>query len=410
MPPDMRFISRLSMRRYIRGFITIVGLSLVVATLTNLVVNPWRITPSPLSSDAFDPYRDLGSQNRTGKCGLVRSAPAIGVALIGSSRVANSLDPKLPEWGRDDVYNLGANACYIYESEAFFRYLIEVQDPELVIIGIDPGDLSSDFDTRMIFDYQGSPLGPEKGKIDREIRYLVGISTLEASFETIKRRLSDEKPQFDTHGLRRHRPERRISQRDFLAMAIMGETQFEAPQSAGEPATLREDKRQLLEGIVRTCHQRRIRLALLIHPQHALAHTRSREDAMLPFESERRQVTKLVDQINRENPEAIPAEVWDFGDYHPINCEPLPTEDDGRMQKWDDFNHYTLEVGNLILARIMDWPIKLEGGEDYGLRLTPENFDRWVERSKQGFRRYTERTGKTDIEWAQSLRNEEGSD
>lgn len=397
------------MRRYIRGFVIIVGISLVVSLLTNLVVNPWRITPSPLSSEAFDAYRDLGSQNRTGKCGLIRSAPTIGVALIGSSRVANSLDPKLSAWGRDDVYNLGANACYIYESEAFFRYLIEVQDPELVIIGIDPGDLSSDFDTRIIFDYQGSPLGPEKGKIDREIRYLVGISTLEASFETIKRRFSDEKPQFDTQGLRRHRPERRISQRDFLAMAIKGETQFEAPQSAGAVATLREDKRELLEGIVRTCHQRGIRLVLLIHPQHALAHTRSGEEPMLPFESERREVTSLVDRINRENPDAIPAEVWDFGDYHPINCEPLPT-DDGRMERWDDFNHYTLEVGNLILARIMGWPIELEGGEDYGLRLTPENFDGWVDQSKQGFRRYTDGTGKADIEWAQSLGNEEGPD
>lgn len=395
------------MRRYFRGFVIAVGFSLVASILINLVVNPWRVTPTPLSSDAFDPYRDIDSQIRTAKCGFIRSAPSIGVALIGSSRVTNSLDPKNPNWGRDDVYNLGGNASYIYENEAFFRYLIEEQSPELVIIGIDPGDLSSDFDTRIIFDFKGSPLGPEKDRIDREVRYLVGVSTLEASFETINRRLSDELPQYDDRGLRRHRPKRQIDQRVFLAAAIKGESQFEAPQSAGEDTPLRPDKQKLLEGIVETCLQRGVRLVLLIHPQHALSHTRSGEAPMLPFERERREITQLVDKINRESPDAVPAEVWDFGDYHPINCEPLPTEKGDRMEHWDDFNHYAVEVGDLMLARIMGWPIEMEGGEDYGLKLKPGNFDEWVARAKAGNKRYVEGPGKVDIEWAQSLKNEE---
>ena len=139
--PVMSFPTKRAMTRYFRGFVIIVGLSLLVTLLTNLVVDPWRITPSPLSADGFDVYRDFRSQNRTGKCGLVRTAPEIGVALIGSSRVTNSLDPLNPNWNRNDVFNLGCNACFIYESEAFFRYLLEHHDPELVILGIDPGDL-----------------------------------------------------------------------------------------------------------------------------------------------------------------------------------------------------------------------------------------------------------------------------
>ena len=80
------------------------------------------------------------------------------------------------------------------------------------------------------------------------------------------------------------------------------------------------------------------------------------------------------------------------------------------MEQWDDFNHYTLEVGNLILARIMGWPIELEGGEDYGMRLSPENFDEWVARAEEGNRRYRNGLGKVDIEWAQSLGKEEAND
>ena len=398
------------MTRYFRGFVIIVGLSLIATLLTNLVVDPWRITPSPLSADGFDAFRDFRSQNRTGKCGLVRTAPEIGVALIGSSRVTNSLDPLNPNWNCNDVYNLGCNACFIYESEAFFRYLLENHNPELVILGLDPGDLSSDFDTRGIFDFQGSPLGPKQSKIDRELRYLFGISTLEDSFETIKRRLRDEKPQFDPYGLRRNPPHPPMTQREFLAMAITGEAQFEAPQSAREDAPLREDKAELLKSIVETCHQRGIRLVLLIHPQHALSHTRESDEPILPFESERRAITELVDTVNREHPETAPAEVWDFGNYHPINCEPLSQDDDGRMTGWDDFNHYALSTGDLILARIMGWPIERNDARDYGLHLTPENFDTWAEQAKAGYKNYANGIGRPDIEWARKLKSEARED
>lgn len=398
------------MNRYCRGFLIIVGLSLIGISLTNLVVNPWRIAPSPLSSDGFDAYRDFRSQNRTGKCGLIRTAPEIGIALIGSSRVANSLDPLNPNWNRNDVYNLGCNACFIYESEAFFRYLLKLHDPELVILGIDPSDLSTDFDTRGIFDFEGSPLGPENSRIDRELRYLVGISTLESSFETIKRRIFDEAPQFDSYGLRRNSPKRPMTQRDFLKMAITGEAQFEAPQSARADTGLRQDKAELLRGIAETCHLRGIRLVLLIHPQHALSHTRDSGEPILPFERERREITELADEVNRAHPDCIPTEVWDFGDYHPINSEPLSPEPDGRMSGWDDFNHYALETGDLILARIMGWQIDREDGRNYGLRLTPQNFDEWASQAKKDYAAYQIGVGRADIEWARKIKNEASKD
>lgn len=391
------------MRRFIRSFMVIVGIALVASLLINLVVDPWRVTPTPLSSEAFEPYRDMTAAIRTGKCGLVRSAPEIGVALLGSSRVANSLDPLNPRWGRNDVYNLGGNACFIYENAAYFRYLLEKHSPELVILGIDPGDLSSDFDTRGVFDFSSSPLGPSRDALDREIRYLVGISTLEASFEAIKRRVSGETPQYDSRGLRRHRLENPMSQRAFLAAAIQGEAQFgfSEGEAFGEP--IRADKFDLLRSILETSHDRNIRLVLLVHPQHALGHTRSAESPVPPYEGERRAITDLAAEINRSRPESIPTEVWDFGGYHPINCEVLSQEEGGRMNHWDDFNHYTLEIGDLMLARIMGWPVEVDGGEDYGVMLTPGNFDEWAGQARRDHRRYATGPGKADIEWARSL-------
>lgn len=395
--------SRRRIRRYVAWLFAILGTVLVATILVNLWVNPWRVTPTPLSSAALDEYREMSSQIRTGKCGLIRSAPSIGVALVGSSRVANGLDPLDPRWQRDDVYNLGCPAGYFYESEAIFRYMLEYHRPELVIFGLDPSDLSSDFDSREIGDYASSPLGPDNFKLDREIRYVAGISTFEASLDTLRRKFSGKLPQYDTRGLRRRPPPYRFSQLDFLAQAIKGETMFDLPDAGRRSDPLYPEKVALLEGVIRSCREKNIRLILFIHPQHALLHARTDKPPLLPFESERRDITGLVARVNAEAPDAEPVVLWDFGDYHPINCDPLPADKESRMAYWNDFNHYTLEIGGVMLGRMLGWRIETESGDSYGSELRPDNFDAWVERAKDGYRRYVEGPRRVDLEWKQSI-------
>lgn len=400
---DSKPARRRGIRRYVAILSVCLAACLAATILINLWVDPWRVTPTPLHSDTFEPYRDISSQIRTGKCGLIRSAPSIGVALLGSSRVANGLDPLDSRWDRDDVYNLACPAGFFYETDAVFRYLVDRHQPELVVLGLDPGDLSSDFDSRQIGDYAGSPLGPERLTLDREIRYLAGISTLEASIQTLHRKAAGELPQYDSRGLRRRRPPMPFSQLDFLARAIEGETMFDLPDTGRRQDALHPAKVAILRDIIGTCRQRGIRLILFIHPQHALLHARSDAPPLLPFETERREITTLVAGLNEGVSADQRVELWDFGDHHPINRDPLPAGEDDRMRYWTDFNHYTLEVGGLMLARMLDWPVGMEGGEDYGTRLTPPNFDAWVERAKQGYQDYVEGAGKRDLEWKQDI-------
>lgn len=400
-PKDSSPQSRRRIRRYVAFLGASLGICLVATILINLWVDPWRVTPTPLSSGALEPYRDISSQIRTGKCGLIRSAPSIGVGILGSSRVANGLDPLDPRWQRDDVYNLACPAGFFYETEAVFRYLVDRHQPERVIIGLDPGDLSSDFDSREIGDYAGSPLGPGKLTLDREIRYLAGISTLEASVQTLHRKATDQLPQYDTRGLRRRRPPLPFSQLKFLERTLRGESEFDLPDTGRRADELDPGKVELLEGIVDTCRERNIRLVLFIHPQHALLHARLGAPPLLPFEAERRQVTELIGELNRDEPAARQVVLWDFGDFHPINGDPLP-RGDSRMRYWTDFNHYTLDVGGAMLARMLDWPQEMEGAGGYGMTLTPANFDEWVERSKEGYRRYLTE-GRADLEWKEAI-------
>lgn len=389
--------------RYLRWLSVALGSALLGCILINLWVDPWRVTPTPLSSESLEPYRDISSQIRTGKCGLVRSAPSIGVALIGSSRVANGLDPLDPRWARDDVYNLACPAGFIYESDAMFRYLVGHHQPELVIIGIDPGDLSSDFDSRVVGDYAASPLGPDRLALDRQIRYFTGVSTLEASIQTLHRRSADRLPQYDTRGLRRRRPPLPFSQLEFLARALEGEKMFDFPEAGRLDGALLPEKAALLAGIITTCRERDIRLILFIHPEHALVHARADSPPLLPYEAERREITQLVSALNEAASVDERVELWDFGDFHPINCDPLPAGDDDTMKYWADFNHFTLEIGGVMLARMLGWPVELEIGRDYGTRLTPDTFDSWVERSKQGYERYVGGPGRDDLEWRRKV-------
>ncbi len=391
-----------AIRSYLKALCLCLGAALLASLLINLWADPCRVLPTPLQSEALDPYRGPPGRHRTTKCGFVRSAPSIGVALIGSSRVGSGLDPFDPRWGRDDVYNLSYPAGYFYENEAMFRYLVEHQQPELVILGLDPGDLSSDFDSRGIGDFAGSPMGPDKTALDREIRYLFGISSLEASVDVISRSMSEDLPEFDARGYLRRPPQPSMSQREFLELAIRGESMFDFPDAVRRSDPLDPEKAELLHKLILTCRERDIRLILLLHPMHVLPHARPDAPPLLHFETERRLITGLVAGLNADAPADQQVDLWDFGDHHPINCDPLP-EGDGRMRYWTDFNHYSAEVGGAMLARMLGWPMELEAARDYGIRLTPENFDGWVERSKEGYRRYISGPGIPDLEWKERI-------
>ena len=105
--------------------LSILAVALVVSLGVNTTVNPWRVTPFPWSAAKLDPYRDISSQIRTGKAGIVRSTPAIKVGIIGSSRVANGLDPENPAWGDRTAVNLGCSGGFFYEAEALCRLLAD---------------------------------------------------------------------------------------------------------------------------------------------------------------------------------------------------------------------------------------------------------------------------------------------
>jgi hypothetical protein len=396
-------------RGYATALLGILAATSLVAMLVNTTVNPWRVTPMPWSSKALECSRDITSQARTCKAGLIRSNAEIGVGIFGSSRVANGMDPEYKGWGRDDVYNFGCVGGFFYEAEALARYFLEHEPAQTVLFGIDPGDLSSDIDTRPLADFYGSPLAGGRGQFDRELRYLVGISTLEASVETLRRAARKNPPEYTPQGLHRRLEKRRKkSQRHYIRMHLAGEAAFDLPDPSrfGKNVGLNPDKAKRLESLMRECRRRNVRMVVFFHPQHALLNARASDAADTPvlFEYERRGILDLVARANAEDLPGPPVEFWDFYDSHPLNCDPVPDEH-SRMPHWNDLGHYTIQMGNLLQARMMGLPLPpgLPGTENYGERVTPENLAAHLERIRTTYRRYLTQDGRKDVAWKEKI-------
>lgn len=391
-------------RRYAAGFLAVVGLTAIAAAVLNSRVNPWRVTPSAWADDSLDPYRDVSSQIRTAKAGMVRSAPALGVAFFGSSRVANALDPADPRWQRDDVLNLGCSGGFLYESIAMARYAMRHHELDIAILAIDPGDLSSDLDTRPMGDFHASPL---TGTADpnRELRYLIGISTVEESIQTLQRAADEQLPQYNPRGLRvRSRKAPGRPQIAFIRDQITGEAEFGLLATGRGASPIHEEKAALLEDLLHEARRRGVRMLVYLHPTHALRHLRAHdlEDPPVLFENERRALLAIVSQVNSKPWDGPPVELWDFLDAHPLHTDPLPDEQ-GMMDHWTDLDHYTVEIGGLIQARMLGWTPRLPGGENYGTPLTDATRDAWFERVRSTSRAYLAGPGAEDIAWKEAL-------
>lgn len=330
-------------RRYAFGFLgTVVAFTLVAAAI-NTWVNPLRVTPAPWSDPAFESYREIDSQIRTGKAGMLRSAGDPDAVFVGSSRVANGFDPGFEAWGDQQVLNLGCSGGFIFESMGVTRHLLENEPPEVILFGVDPGDLSNPIDTRPLGDFYSSPFAEGGDRLDREMRYLIGISTLEISLETLNRKRQGKLASYTPRGLRvRSDKAGQRKQIEFIRSRLLGEAFLADDGRRTKP--INRQKLAQLEEILRLARRNGSRVILYIHPQHAVMHARAADVADPPvfFEPERPALVDLVERVNTADLPAPPVELWDFFDFHPINREPLPLDGDRQMRFWGDLGHYSV--------------------------------------------------------------------
>ena len=83
-------------------------------------------------------------------------------------------------------------------------------------------------------------------------------------------------------------------------------------------------------------------------------------------------VEKVAKKYNKK-----PFRVVDFAVYHEITNEKIPT-DSAKMKFYFESSHYTPELGNIVLDRLMSE----SEYKDFGVEITSKNIDAHIENQK----------------------------
>ncbi len=390
-------------RRHALGLVGTFAGVLLVFSAFNTWINPLWVTPAPWTDPSFAEHRQVYSQIRTAKAGLARSLEW-DVALLGSSRVAIGLDPDLPQWGDLHVVNLGLSGASITENSVMGEYAIE-QQPGLkkIILGLDLTDLTSETDFARGAGFFDSPLSDRGSSFERELRYVVGFSSAEASYKTLKaKHNSTVPPPYTTKGHWAHhrssKPVREILEKDSIPFALryVRLRKIELELAPKKVKAFRKGLETYLRNGVET--------VVFIPPNHgAYLCVMPMEDDPDPFfMKDRRAIVDIVAEANAKFPNSPPVTVWDFNDFHPLNTEPIPEPGGKAMKYWVDGTHALESLGEVMLARINGWPLEDPDQANYGTIVTPETIDAREDEIRAGYERYR-REQPEDIRFVKSV-------
>jgi hypothetical protein len=375
-----------ALKRYQTFFLLLILGMAVGGFALNTTVNPWRVTPTAWTSEKFESYRASDDKwKRTAKAGLVRSG-SWDAAMFGSSRVDKQLDPTHPAFDDMRCANLGLTAGLLVENHAMFRYFIDRQNPRLVVLAIDAGDLSTPPPKVNNTDFPLSPLDPAGNPLERELRYRFGVSTMVESLTTMGRALRNQPADHSPQGFQSNAPF--PPNQRLLISSLYLSTTYRMAMAHTAHGGLSKEKIALVEDIIAACREKNTRLVIFFTPNHALFQLAYRElgDPDPYFAKDRRALAKLAAAANTAAPDAPPIEIWDFLDGHPLNSPPLPPADQpgSHLDGWIDLFHATPDIGRLMLDR-------LNGPGPYGERLTPETIDARVEQVRAQLEAYATR-------------------
>lgn len=386
-------------RRYFLGFAIPLGILVVLVTFLNTWVNPLWVTSMPWSSKAFDDYKPLHKALRTGKAGLARAFPWDGV-LLGSSRIDIGFDPVLPEWNGKRVANLALRGGTLCEHEAMLRFATRHQKLEFAVLGVDLADVTSPMNINPGTGFEESPLAKTGDAFERELRYAMGISTFSDTVKALnyrrEKRLGAYTPQGQWVRLLDKRPMRAVLQFESFKWA----DHFAAQRR--KSIQVNPEKIKSLRNIIALCREKNIRLYLLIPPNHAtyLSAMRLNGDPDPGFRVDRSEFLKAITAETEGHPDAPPVQLWDFNDFHPLNCDPLPAADQQHTHFWADGTHAMPALGHIMLARMMDWPLPDPRGEGYGQVLVAGGLEARLNELDAGYARYQTEHAE-DFRWVQ---------
>ncbi len=137
------------------------------------------------------------------------------------------------------------------------------------------------------------------------------------------------------------------------------------PRGSGAKSSLAD-----LQAIFELAQRQHIDLRLFISPSHARQwETLAAAGLWDTWESWKRQLVTLNEQ-EAEHAGRPPFPLWDFSGYDTVSSEELPDDGERRsMKSYSDSSHYTLEVGQRLVARLFG------ASDNWGVLLSRSNIE-----------------------------------
>lgn len=404
--------SAMQSKSYLALFLTLTLLAFFSAGTFNYVVDPYRFFDSP-DRPGINEYRHkffLG-QYISKPYALREQAPE--AVILGVSRAGSSLATDHPGWADTHVYNYAMAGSTAYLLWRNYQHAKATSAPKKVVLMLDfymfnvhlvqrptSGHITR-YEERLAVtpqykDNSGYPIRLFKDTLTS----LISFEMLYESWNTVlaQAKIADDelyKSTLTPTGFWINDPPPKGTQRKLFRQVerqYMTITWYPNPEK--KFAMGRADGSSnlvYLQKIVADAHREGIDLRLGFMPFHArMAEAMRAVDIWDDFELWKKDVVKLIeDEAAQAGQNAYP--IWDFTGYNTITMEPVPLKKDKitRMRWHLDPSHVTRATGDLIQNKLLG--IEGQDYDDFGVKVTGENIDSYIERTRKRRERYVKK-------------------
>ena len=358
-----------------------------VTMCANYVLDPLMVfrsesNPDKVQKPAFE------KNVRLAKAHIVqRLKPS--AAVLGSSRAEIGLNPGHPGWGDKLVFNSGLPSASIAEMSNYLEHLQLAGGLQLAVVGLDLFQFNPDKagspDFRECRLNQGrypelvnslrrwcdipylwiSPLGYQQLAAEHSDApipsvYLANGSRGPNAKDWEIRKLGSQLQLFEA------------SEQEYRSKAGLYDGLADIGDFANSPVS------KAFTEILTFAHQNEIDTRFIISPSHARQWETIHAMKLWPtFEDWKRFLVSANQQVAREHSrDAFP--IWDFADYNNFSTEPVPedTADAPRMKWYWESSHYTKQLGDIVLNKVL-LEDNIELGKEIG-SLTDNELEAWL--------------------------------
>ena len=334
--------------------ITIIAL-FILTFLIIFIINPYYIYEVNLFNfrkvTVYDKSREIEPV-------IIKQIKPFSIAL-GTSRPKYGIDVS-HEYFKPVSYNLAISAGSIYENKQLFKLSIQQENLKHVLLCLD-------YRMFNLKDKENEGIISNSSKI----KYIFSFDALIDSFKTVFE-VGNNVVLHNGNAIRflkynNYADEFKLVEKDYYKNNSKNYTYI----NTGKNSFL--DFEELLE----IAYKNNINMDIIFNPSHIrLWESLDYFIGLDTWYKWKKDIVLTVEKVAKKYNKK-PFRVVDFAVYHEITNEKIPT-DNAKMKYYFESSHYTPELGNIVLDRLMG---KSEY-KDFGVEITSKNIDAHIEKQK----------------------------